>query len=362
MYRAYSKLTLILSILILCGLVSACGYFVDSENVNPGDAEYVPPGWEAPALSFATSAYFPSRVVEYRQAPGQYAVSADFKIEGNTSKLLGPPEGGGIYGADNSSVVSLGMAGGYVIYEFDPPIANHPDNIGGYDFIVYGNSFWSGGAPSSPTWEPGVIHVMQDENQDGEINDTWYLIPGSHLTSTDSSQRISYSISFDSDGGTVSWTGGGEHDFSSSHPWWPEESPDPKEFADVWVLPDTLYTGSPPQEEYKDVWGYADIAPTMIRGDMDGNGDTHGPEDYPGIDPAFFYTTPDTHGDNTIDNGSGGGSAIKLEWAVDPAHGFTGVSMDEVRWIRISSSSVVIDSMLGEKSCEVDAVARVRRK
>ena len=350
--------------LCFCVAISSCSFFSTVGDSPSGGGDYIPPGWSAPDLTYEKSAYFPARVVDFRQAPGQYADSDTYRIAENTEKLLGAPNGGGVYGADNSSVVSLGMAGGRVIFEFDPPIEDHEDNIGGYDFIVYGNSFWTAGGASSPSWEPGVIRVMQDDNDDGLMNDTWYLIPGSHLESYDAACSLEYSVVFDSDGnGIVSWTGGvsGSHDFTESQPWWREGEALPSEYADVWLLPDTLFDGSAPDEEYKDVWGYADIAPTMILGDLDGDGDTGGIYDYPGIDPAYFYTVPDTHGNNAIDAGSGGGSAIDIAWAVDPGD-FALAELDSVTWIEISSSSLVINATLGENSCEVDAVVRVRRE
>jgi len=348
-------------------VLTGCSFFSPEDDLSSGGGEYVPPGWTAPDLYYPKSAYFPTRIVEFRQAPGQYADNDSFKIEGNTGKLLGAPVGGGIYGADSSSIVSLGMAGGRVIFEFDPPIENHPDNIGGYDFIVYGNSFWADGNPASPSREPGVIRVMKDADGDGEMNDTWFLIPGSHLDSSDSTVTVEYSVSSSSGEGTLSWTmdgsPAGSRDFSADQRWWPEFTVNPDSFTEVWLLPDALYA-NPPGLEYSLVWGYADNAPTMILGDLDGNGDTRGTEDYPGIDPVYFYTVPDTHGDNTIDPGSGGGSAIDVEWAVDPSD-FSAAcpaDIDLIRWIEISSGSLITDDLLGERSCEIDTIVRVRRE
>ena len=304
---------------------------------------------------------YPSRVIDYRQAPGQFYSSSVYSIESNLDKLLGPPSGGGIFAADNSSVVSLGMAGGYVVLEFDPPITNNSSGSGGYDFIVYGNSFWSGGDPRSPIREPGVIQVMKDENGNGEPDDVWYLIPGSHLSAGDKPLDIEYSVVWNEDGGgTVSWSAGedslyhGSAAFSSSQPWWSEESGNSAVFESVWLLPDDCYDTI---LDFSSVWGYADSAPTQIPGDLDGNGYEEDSADNPDIDPALFYSVPDTHGDNQIDPGSGGGSSIDLDWAV--TENFEPVQLEEVSWIKISSASLSVDSVVGEYSCEVDAVVRV---
>ncbi len=329
---------------------------------GPGDAGYVPSGWTEPELAYERSEYFPSRVVEYRQAPGQFAFHPDFNIEKNKSRLLGPPSGAGIYGADNSSVVSLGMAGGSVTLEFSPPLENHPDNIGGYDFIVFGNSFWSGGRPELPMSEAGIIEVMKDENGNNMPDDTWYLIPGSHISKSDSTINISYSLQWTEGGGTLFWDTvpagqEGSHIFTATQPWWSGDLPDPDVFLTLRILSDEVYSGG---LDFASVWGYADSAPTALRGDLDGDGVIRGEFDYPEIDPAFFYTVPDTHGDNIIDPGSAGGTAVDILWAVDS--GFQPALLDEVSWIRISSASLSIHYFLGEYSCEVDGVSRVRRK
>jgi hypothetical protein len=326
-------------------------------NGDSGDGPlppgYVPPGWSDPTLAYAASEYFPAEVTDFVQAPGQYAKSSSFKIEGNEDKLLGPPEGGGTYSPDNSSIVSLGMAGGSVTVEFDPPIENHSDNIGGYDFIVFGNAYWSGGNPSSVWQEPGTIWVMKDEDGNGEPDDTWYLIPGSHLSNGDSFQDIEYSNTDD----------GVPPPPDKKDSWWPDGTASPFPIEDVFLLPDNLYNTDGGVDQ---CWGYVDAAPTMKLGDLSGavggagENKLNDTEDYPEIDPVFFYTTPDTHGDQKIDAGSGGGNAIKLEWAVNPDT-FDTEPLDEVSWIKIVSGTLLTDDTFGEYSCEVDAVARVRR-
>jgi hypothetical protein len=72
-----------------------------------------------------------------------------------------------------SSLVSLGSFGGYIVLEFEKVCVNHPDNPYGIDFTIFGNAF-------SGSSEPGVVWVMQDENQNGLPDDTWYEIAGSH--------------------------------------------------------------------------------------------------------------------------------------------------------------------------------------
>ena len=330
----------------------------ENSGPQPGDEDYVPPGWNQPQLAYDKAAYFPAEVLETEPAtmvaPGQYVNSTGYGLEENTQKVLDPPAGGGTFGPDNSSVVSLGMAGGSVTVRFDPPIANHPDNMGGYDFIVFGNAYWQGGDPQNSWQEPGVVWVMQDENENGEPDDTWYLIPGSHQTSATLTD-VTYSKSDD----------GLPPPVDKKASWWPEGKTSPFTIADVFLLPDSLYSTSGGGEQ---CWGYCDVAPTMQLGDLSGARGSEGEnslsdaEDYPGIDPVYFYTVPDTHGDRTIDAGSGGGNAIKLEWAVDPAIFAAPVpALESVSWIKIVSGTLKTGG-LGEYSCEVDAITRVLRK
>ncbi|MFW5769639.1 MAG: hypothetical protein ACOCYA_06250, partial [Spirochaetota bacterium] len=289
---------------------------------------------------------------DYVQAPGQFANNETYRIEGNKHKLLGPPSGGGSYSADNSSVVSLGMAGGSVTVRFDPPIADHPDNIGGYDFIVFGNAYWPNGSPERVWQEPGTVWVMKDENGNGDPDDTWYLIPGSHLDAESVPEPVEYSLD----------DAGLPPPADKKAEWWPEGAESPLAFPDVYLLDDEVYPVSGASET---CYGYADSTPTLLLGDFsgaDGGGNDNSlddPEDYPEIDPVYFYTVPDSHETPGIDAGSGGGNAVKLEWAVDPAD-FSPAELDEISWIRVVSGSLSTGS-LGDYSCEVDGFARVRR-
>jgi hypothetical protein len=103
----------------------------------------------------------------------------------------------------------------------------------------------------------------------------------------------------------------------------------------------------------------------MALGDLTGSDGSDGEnrldnaEDYPGIEAVYFYTVPDTHGDSKIDPGSGGGNAIDIAWAVDPSD-FSAAGLDRVTWIKVVSGSAETGS-LGDFSCEVDSITRVRR-
>jgi len=191
---------------------------------------------------------------------------------------------------------------------------------------------------------------MEDENSNDEADDTWYLIAGSHHAQGELSGLIYSSTDTDL-----------PPPAEKKSSWWPELVSSPLEISDVFLLPDALYGAA---GENEPCWGYCDVTPTLRLGDLSGADGTADDsvsdvEDYPGIDPVYFYTVPDTHGDGQIDAGSGGGDAIKLEWAVD-ALTMEPVPLERVSWIKIASGSLLV-GVLGEYSCEVDAIARVRR-
>lgn len=318
---------------------------------EPGDADYVPDGWETPSLSYGESAYLPAKVVDFKQAPGTYARDSSFRISGNQSKVLDFPDGGGTYAPNNDSLVSLGMAGGYVTLEFDPALANNADAA---DFIVYGNAYYRGGASDKVWQEPGTVWVMADANGDGLPNDTWYLLAPAYKNSegeswtalTDGASSLT----------TVTYAKSEiETDHGSS--WWPEESDsaDSLVFDSVLVLSDSLYASSGTTPILR---ALADTAPTLIRGDLDGDDSVDGEADYPGLPAVYFYTVPDAPGDRTIDAESGGGAAMDLDWAVDPSASFSPVSLNSAKWVKIVSGTTKLNGTVGDYSCEVDAVVR----
>ena len=94
------------------------------------------------------------------------------------AKALGAPTGGGTAYPNNSGVVSLGEAGGYIVLKFDTPVTDDPANPMGLDCIVYSNAFWVGGDPLLKFNEPALIEISADVNGNGLADDPWYVIPG----------------------------------------------------------------------------------------------------------------------------------------------------------------------------------------
>jgi len=302
--------------------------------------------------------------VEYTQAPGVHARNTTFRISGNQAKVLDFPDGGGTVAPNNAALVSLGMAGGYVVLEFDPPLENY---AAAADFIVYGNAYYNGGIREKLWQEPGAVWVMADANGNGLPDDDWYLLAPAYKNSetdawtplVDSSSVLS-TLSYDK----AVVTKAGTADERAS--WWPEEADGESTltFTDVLLLPDSLYSlgGSSLIPR-----GLADSAPSLIRGDLSGTGSlntsgsdddtTNGDDDYPGIDPVYFYTVADEPGDRDIAAKSGGGAAMDIAWAVNPAASFSAVTLGSVRWVKIVSGTT-LENATGDYSTEIDAVVR----
>ncbi len=307
--------------------------------------------------------YFASRVVYFLQAPGQFVNAGDFGMAFAARNALGPPVGGGTYAANNSSLVSLGMGGGEIILEFDEPIKNRddPEHPGGYDFIVFGNAFWSQGQPDEHWQEPGVVWVGVDEQGTGNfLEANWYVILGSAMQET----HVMHEQIYDAY----------NSEFKPYNKGWYPDREIYEDYPEQMILNffklDQKYGGNSPHE----IWGYCDVTPTLILGDMSGAGQRlkygsipnslNEPEDNIDMKPWDFYTIPNDHdisqGNLGVDPGSGGGDAIDIDWARDPDELGTPIHLEEITWVRIVNGMVKQDGTFGEISTEVDAVARVK--
>ena len=106
-----------------------------------------------------------TRVFEYVPAPGQFINVLPEATAGDTPESMRKKAEAAL---TNSSMISLGGFGGYVVFGFDHTIVNRE----GKDFVVLGNAL--------TTWaEAGVILVSSDANGNGLPDDEWYEIAGS---------------------------------------------------------------------------------------------------------------------------------------------------------------------------------------
>ena len=300
----------------------------------------------------APSAYggdFAGEVVSYVPAPGQFVNSPNGlgQIFNDPAHAIGPPIGGGIAGPSNEKVLTLGGFGGSVTLRFASTVLDDPCNPFGLDAILFGNAFWSGGDPGLAFAEPGVIEISLDANGNGLADDAWYVIPGS-LIANDPPTIVPDGVF-----ATQDW----DNDANTATP----------PLNTAWYPDDALYGFVPPgfPSSYQTGgWllptggrgiGYADQAPTLLLGDLDGD-DT---VDDLSITPEEFYTRPDNPWAPGITPGSGGGDAFDIAWAVDSATG-AAANLEGFDFIRISTGENATQGVLGEKSTEVGAVADVR--
>lgn len=293
---------------------------------------------------------FATAVLEYRPAPGQFVQNP---LYNDPTRALGPPVGGGTVTQDNTKVVSLGGFGGSITLAFDHTVMDDPRNPFGMDAIVFGNAIWAGGDPTRRFAEAAIIEISRDVNGNSIPDDPWYVIPGTHIGKTVPPAHQA-TVQF--------W----DDDFDD--PTYPPMNPLwlPVGLAGQWsteaiLLPPEVFNGpvvvNPlgPDSTLEGVYGYADVSPTLILGDTDGDNIV----DDPFATPETFYTRPDDPYTVGITPGSGGGDAFDIAWAVVPETGEP-AGLDGFDFIRITNGVNRVNGILGEISPEISGVADVR--
>lgn len=258
---------------------------------------------------------FATRVIEYRPAPGQFVNDPQYN---DPTRALGAPVGGGTIAPDNTKLVTLGGFGGTITLGFDQTVWDHPDNPHGLDFIVFGNSSWVANLPFLRWAEAAIVEISRDANHNGIADDPWYVIPGSHLHDPKRQRR-------------------------EGHFLLPDEP---------FATPPVLNTNTDGSEAF---WGYADLNPVLLLGDLDGDNVI----DDPNIGVDAFYTRPDDPREEGLSPGSGGGDAFDIAWAVHPLTGEP-AGLRGFDFIRITTAVDADNGQFGEVSAEIGGVAAVR--
>lgn len=302
---------------------------------------------EVDMVAQADGSPFAVEWLDYSPAPGQRVNDAAFN---DPNKALGPPTGGGTVFPNQSSVVTLGGFGGSITLAFDHVVEDDPLNPFGMDAIVFGNSWLNGSFPERHWAECGTIEIALDADGNGIVDgdERWCLIPGSHISDPIGQQ---YAQTWDDD------------TFDSTYPpsldtWLPPDRPGVWQTSG-WLLPDDPFAAveviNPNQSDgVEGIYGYADYAPTLKLGDLDADDVV----DDTGITPELFYTVPDDPLTVGFSEGSGGGDAFDIAWAVDPATGAP-AQLPGFNLMRITTAVNAIVGPFGEKSPEIDAVADV---
>lgn len=103
------------------------------------------------ASFYPTSIDYPTDVVAYLPAPGQFVNEASY-CNAMATKAV-----------NAGNMVTLGSYGGSIIYYFKDGIKNDPKNPYGIDFIVYGNAFTNNdGTTALGAAEPAAVMVSSD--------------------------------------------------------------------------------------------------------------------------------------------------------------------------------------------------------
>lgn len=270
----------------------------------------------------------PSAVESYLPAPGQYVNLSAYR---EANKTLG-----------GTSAVTLGAFGGNIVYKYDEPIKNDPNNPYGIDFIVFGNCFTnSDGSTSSGAAEPAAVAVSKD-------GENWYELAGSEYYGANARHNVK--ITYEN----------GDTEFlaAADTPWITDD-------GESGVMPKNSYHSQPyyPNPEY-----YADFqngigknesytaesvsfAGTVIEMGFYpfGYADSHSEKDGKITNIA---ANPYSGNHSYIYNGDG----FDLAWAVDSDG--NSVELDEISYIKIYNATLSYGTATGEKSAEITQVLR----
>ncbi len=278
----------------------------------------------------ASEAQYISEVLEYRPAPGQFINSSPWGMQSSANSLIG-----GVTGS-----LSLGAFGGYVVFKFEQPVENHPDNPFGVDFTIFGNPLeeWS---------EQGIVSVMKDENGNGLPDDTWYELAGSDyfFSTTLKNYEVTYTNPKQDEAADVAWadnqgnTGFILKNGFHEQPYYPlvdefNDIPEEKYTLSGTKIADAVDRTIPTYiKSYRKPFGYVD---NRLRG-------------------AAPYTVPDNP--YTLEKENSGGDAFDIDWAVDENGEY--ISLDVIHFVKVHNAILADAGWLGEVSTEITGAVDV---
>lgn len=221
------------------------------------------------------------------------------------SNATGPPSGAGSGAGSTVGVHSIGTAGSFVTVGFNTPIVDDPQNPQGLDFIVFGNAFYVGGNIQNRWAEPGIVEVSADQNNNGLADDPWYVIPGSR--------------------------GVDQSAVATGIP-----NPVPPLIGNFGVTNPNFLDADLGNDNEEFDWGYSDMNP--VRAEY-----------------LDRYLRPDDPFTVGISEGSGGGDAFDIAWAVDASG--NPANLNEIDFVRVWT--LLQNGGVGAPSTEISAIADV---
>lgn len=257
-----------------------------------------------------------AKVIEYCPAPGQFINTLPVSQETDSyADILAKAQ----TNLERGSMISLGAFGGYMVVQFDQPIANAE----GYDLIILGNAF-------ATSAEPGVVMVSRDANHNGIADDRWYEIAGSEYANSTLNYEVTY-YRPEADKDTIKelkqyirWT-----DNQGNSGWLSKNATHPQGYYPTWIAADSLtFRGT--------------LLPTNAN---DKNGDG-----------SYFELRPYERGyaDNQP-NSNESGCSIDIDWAVDEDG--NAVTLEAIDFVRIHTAVNAVDlGQIGEASTEISAI------
>lgn len=299
--------------------------------------------------TYITKSCYATKILEYQPAAGQFRVEPawDNPVDFFTSDSKG---------------LSLGALGGYVVFGFDQPIYNNPQNPYGVDFTVEGNSFV---AAEKGVWtEPGAVQVMEDKNGDGIPNDgEWYELAGSDywLSTTKHNVELTYYNPSYNDRYTVSWTIKWEENGETHYE---HGCVVTNNFHKHTFYPDYFYNQDNPDPAYR--WYNPNVSRdsitftglNYIRGCIDMRAPTYiefynysgfGYCDNKGFVKDDSRIAQNPYGRPAL--GEAAGDGMDISWAVDKDGNH--VELEKIDFVKVYTAGQVIAGWLGEWSTEV---------
>jgi uncharacterized repeat protein (TIGR02543 family) len=231
----------------------------------------------------------------------------------------------------NAAPVSLGNFGGYIVYRYDEPIRDDPNNPWGVDFIVYGNPVH----PNDGYAEPGNVLVSTDGKE-------WFTLAGS--AHYEDYAKWGHQITYTNQSGKAAWKdGNGNSGTSFSYP-----------IKDIYPHFDWAAKASLENE--------MTLEGVYLQGSGPSNSDTRFP-DFGYADTG--YTRDDSNEAGNPYTGNGGWRSTQdgfdIRWAVDGDGKPADLSGTDIYYVKIQTASFIINGEAskggtGEKSTEVNGV------